>query len=147
MAIFRCLHFVHTLRIKLLPIGHPGNPGPPGETIFVRGDPGDGGIRGASGNPGPRGQQGARGPPGSQGREGPKGMVRDVFKLLGHLCPALVTEPCAQGVAIGDGAGQEVWKLDIPQLCLVTYRYDGVGVEGESRDTFTAACWKTPLPL
>uniref|UniRef100_A0A8C5JJI6 Collagen IV NC1 domain-containing protein n=5 Tax=Passeriformes TaxID=9126 RepID=A0A8C5JJI6_JUNHY len=64
-------------------IGDPGNPGPPGETIFVRGDPGDSGVRGAPGNPGPRGQQGARGPPGSQGRAGPKGMVRDVFKL----CP------------------------------------------------------------
>uniref|UniRef100_A0A8C5X819 Collagen IV NC1 domain-containing protein n=1 Tax=Malurus cyaneus samueli TaxID=2593467 RepID=A0A8C5X819_9PASS len=57
--------------------GHPGNPGPPGETIFVRGDPGDMGIRGAPGNPGPRGPQGARGPPGSQGREGPKGMIRN----------------------------------------------------------------------
>uniref|UniRef100_A0A8C4UHL0 Collagen IV NC1 domain-containing protein n=1 Tax=Falco tinnunculus TaxID=100819 RepID=A0A8C4UHL0_FALTI len=54
-------------------IGQPGNPGPPGETIFVRGDPGDIGIRGAPGNPGQRGQQGARGLPGNQGRGGTKG--------------------------------------------------------------------------
>lgn len=96
MAIFRCLNFVHTLRIKFFSIGDPGNPGPPGETIFVQGDPGDAGMRGAPGNPGPRGQQGARGPPGSQGREGPKGMVRDVFNFCVHLCPAPVTEPCVQ---------------------------------------------------
>lgn len=128
---------MHTLRIKLFSIGDPGAPGPPGETIFVRGDPGDTGVQGAPGNPGPRGQQGARGPPGSPGREGPKGMVRDVFKFCVHLCPAPVTEACSQGVAIGDGAGQEGWRLHTAQLCLVTYRHDGVGVEGESRDTFT----------
>lgn len=41
----------------------------------------------------------------------------------------------------GDGPleMQPEWRLGIPQLYLVTYRYDGIGVEGESRDRFTCA--------
>lgn len=66
-------------KLLFFTVGQPGNPGPPGETIFVQGDPGDIGIQGAPGISGQRGQQGARGPPGNQGREGPKGMIRDVF--------------------------------------------------------------------
>ncbi|PKU47929.1 collagen alpha-4 chain [Limosa lapponica baueri] len=50
--------------------GQPGKPGPPGDTIFVRGDPGDIGIRGA---PGPMGIHGPQGPPGATGQPGDQG--------------------------------------------------------------------------
>lgn len=45
----------------------------------------------------------------------------------------------------GDGAGQKGWRLDIPQLFLVTYRHNGAGLKGERTDRFTCTVSQQPV--
>lgn len=65
--------------------GLPGETGPQGKTIFVKGDPGDCGIPGLPGVPGLPGNPGTKGVQGKQGTLGAKGMARGCWFRTGQI--------------------------------------------------------------